>query len=400
MKAITILGSTGSIGMNTLDVITRSHDYRVFALTANTGVKTMLEQCLQFAPDYAVMADPGSAAQLQTALTEQASATQVLAGEDSLAFVAGHDQVDTVMAAIVGAAGLVPTLTAVRASKKVLLANKEALIMAGELFIAELAANQAVMLPIDSEHNAIFQCLPPESRLIGSDVLASGVRRILLTASGGPFRETPLAALPAVTPAQACLHPNWSMGRKISVDSATMMNKGLELIEACFLFGVSPQQIEVLIHPQSIVHSMVEYRDGSLLAQMGTPDMRIPIAYGLAWPQRMESGAEQLDLTKMQNLQFQHPDLERFPCLALGMQAAATGGTMPAILNAANEMAVAAFLEEQISFTDIPVIIAATMSQMTCGRAESLAIIRDADSQARTLAAAYIAETMSQGSAG
>lgn len=400
MKTITVLGSTGSIGANTLDVVARTADYRVFALTANTGVKTLLQQCLQFTPDYAVMVDPGSAAELKAALAAQDSPTQVLAGEDSLSFVAGHDQVDTVMAAIVGAAGLVPTLTAVKAAKKVLLANKEALIMAGELFIRELAASKAVMLPIDSEHNAIFQCLPPESRLIGSDVVASGVRKVLLTASGGPFRETPLVDLATVTPEQACRHPNWSMGRKISVDSATMMNKGLELIEACFLFGVSPERIEVLIHPQSIVHSMVEYHDGSILAQMGTPDMRIPIAYGLAWPRRMESGAEPLDLTRVPNLQFQHPDMDRFPCLALGMQAASAGGTMPAILNAANEMAVAAFLEGQISFTDIPVIIAAAMAQIACGRAESLAIIRDADSRARALAVRQIAEIMSQRDAG
>lgn len=383
---ITILGSTGSIGKSTLEVIAQHSCYKVFALTANDSVGEMLQQCLRFQPVFAVMVDPDAANQLEQVLQGQGSRTCVLAGEESLLTVARHPTADTVMAAIVGAAGLPPTLAAVEASKKVLLANKEALIMAGDLFMQTLAASDAILLPIDSEHNAVFQCLPPESRLAGSDICRQGVRRIVLTASGGPFRETSVDDLRHVTPAQACRHPNWSMGRKISVDSATMMNKGLEVIEACFLFGVSPQQIDVLIHPQSIVHSMVEYLDGSIIAQLGSPDMRIPISYSLAWPERISSGASFLDLTRQPDLQFFAPDPDRFPCLRLALEAAQQGGTAPTILNAANEIAVESFLQGGIGFTDIPVIIARVQAQMTCRKADTIDIIRQADEQARAIA--------------
>jgi 1-deoxy-D-xylulose-5-phosphate reductoisomerase len=385
-RSITLLGATGSIGKSTLEVIALHPQYSVFALTANNNVAQLLEQCLRFAPRYAVMVDEPAAEELARALARHGSATRVLAGPQGLSEVASHPEVDTVMAAIVGAAGLTSALAAVQHSKKVLLANKEALVMAGDLFMEALAQSQAVLLPIDSEHNAVFQCLPPSSRSCADALPAQGVRRIVLTASGGPFREWPLEQLLAVTPEQACKHPNWSMGRKISVDSASMMNKGLEVIEACFLFGVGPQLVDVLIHPQSIVHSMVEYADGSVLAQMGSPDMRIPIAHCLAWPQRIASGAAFLDLTRQSALQFFTPDLERFPCLRLGMEAARAGGTAPTILNAANEVAVDAFLKGESGFTAIPAIIEQTLAQMTCRKAESVDMIRQVDEQARALA--------------
>lgn len=385
-RSITLLGATGSIGKSTLEVIALHPQYAVFALTANSNVALLLEQCLRFAPRYAVMVDEVAAEELTRALPRHGSATRVLAGPQGLIEVASHPEVDTVMAAIVGAAGLPSALAAVQHSKKVLLANKEALVMAGDLFMDALAQSQAVLLPIDSEHNAVFQCLPQNSRNSADALPAQGVRRIVLTASGGPFREWPLEDLHAVTPEQACKHPNWSMGRKISVDSASMMNKGLEVIEACFLFGVGPQLVDVLIHPQSIVHSMVEYADGSVLAQMGSPDMRIPIAHCLAWPQRIASGAAFLDLTRQSALQFFTPDLERFPCLRLGMEAARAGGTAPTILNAANEVAVEAFLKGESGFTAIPAIIEQTLAQMTCRKAESVDMIRQVDEQARTLA--------------
>ncbi|MEZ5526794.1 MAG: 1-deoxy-D-xylulose-5-phosphate reductoisomerase [Gammaproteobacteria bacterium] len=388
-QRVTLLGSTGSIGTSTLDVIARHPRYQLFALTANDSVDVMLAQCRQFSPRYAVMVNEQAAQRLEAACREEGLAVEVLAGQQALVEVATHPDVDTVMAAIVGAAGLAPTLAAVEHSKKVLLANKEALVMAGELFMAALARSKAMLLPIDSEHNAIFQCLPHESRLAGSADAHPGVRRIVLTASGGPFRDTPLETLATVTPEQACKHPNWSMGRKISVDSATMMNKGLELIEACFLFGVGPGVVDVLIHPQSIVHSMVEYVDGSVIAQMGSPDMRVPIAHALAWPERMHSGAPFLDLTRAGALEFREPDLDRFPCLRLGMEAASAGGTAPTILNAANEVAVASFLAGRSRFTDIPAIIAGVMAQMTCRRADSLDIIQQADAQARELARGF-----------
>ncbi len=385
---ITILGSTGSIGQSTLEVIALHAQYQVFALTANSRVDIMLEQCLRFSPRYAVMVDESAAQSLNDKLRKEGSSTEVLSGAQALIDVAVHADADTVMAAIVGSAGLPATLAAVEHSKKVLLANKEALVMAGDLFMQTLANSDAVLLPIDSEHNAVFQCLPPESRFAGGDIRGQGVRRIVLTASGGPFRDSPLSELLAVTPEQACKHPNWSMGRKISVDSATMMNKGLEIIEACYLFGVGAQYVDVLIHPQSIVHSMVEYNDGSMIAQMGSPDMRIPIAYSLAWPQRIESGAQALDLTQQASLQFYEPDLERFPCLRLGMEAAKLGGTAPTCLNAANEVAVESFLQGKSRFTDIPAIIAGVLEQMTCRKADTIDIIRKADTEARALALA------------
>ncbi len=390
---ITVLGSTGSIGKSTLEVVALHADYRVFALTANSNVLAMVEQCLRFQPRYAVMVDGTAADQLAAELHNVGCSTTVLSGEQALIDVAIHPEADTVMAAIVGSAGLPPTLAAVEHSKKVLLANKEALVMAGELFMRTLAASDAVLLPIDSEHNAVFQCLPPETRLAGGDIRSQGVRKVILTASGGPFRTLPVEQFGAVTPEQACRHPNWEMGRKISVDSATMMNKGLEVIEACFLFGVGPEHVEVLIHPQSIVHSMVEYMDGSVIAQLGSPDMRIPIAYSLAWPERINSGASFLDLTRQAALQFFAPDMERFPCLRLGIEAAAKGGTAPTILNAANEVAVESFLSGKISFTDIPAIIAAVLAQMSCELADSIDIIRHADKQARAVARRLIAGT-------
>jgi len=385
-RSITLLGATGSIGKSTLEVIALHPQYSVFALTANSNVALLLEQCLRFSPRYAVMVEEPAAEQLARALARRDSATRVLAGAQGLLEVASHPEVDTVMAAIVGAAGLPSALAAVQHSKKVLLANKEALVMAGDLFMDALAQSDAVLLPIDSEHNAVFQCLPQNLRATADALRAQGVRRIVLTASGGPFREWPLEDLHAVTPEQACRHPNWSMGRKISVDSASMMNKGLEVIEACFLFGVGPEMVDVLIHPQSIVHSMVEYADGSILAQMGSPDMRIPIAHCLAWPQRIASGAAYLDLTRQSALHFFNPDLGRFPCLRLGIEAARAGGTAPTVLNAANEVAVEAFLKGDSSFTAIPAIIEQTLAQMTCRKAESVDMIRQVDEQARILA--------------
>jgi 1-deoxy-D-xylulose-5-phosphate reductoisomerase len=385
-RSITLLGATGSIGKSTLEVIALHPQYSVFALTANSNVALLLEQCLRFSPSYAVMVEEPAAEQLARALARRDSATRVLAGAQGLLEVASHPEVDTVMAAIVGAAGLPSALAAVQHSKKVLLANKEALVMAGDLFMDALAQSDAVLLPIDSEHNAVFQCLPQNLRATADALRAQGVRRIVLTASGGPFREWPLEDLHAVTPEQACRHPNWSMGRKISVDSASMMNKGLEVIEACFLFGVGPEMVDVLIHPQSIVHSMVEYADGSILAQMGSPDMRIPIAHCLAWPQRIASGAAYLDLTRQGALHFFNPDLGRFPCLRLGIEAARAGGTAPTVLNAANEVAVEAFLKGDSSFTAIPAIIEQTLAQMTCRKAESVDMIRQVDEQARILA--------------
>ena len=385
---ITILGSTGSIGKSTLEVIALHEHYQVFALTANTRADILFEQCQRFHPRYAVMVQDSAAQMLSEMLRKHGLETEVLSGAQALIDVAVHPEADTVMAAIVGSAGLPATLAAVKHSKKVLLANKEALVMAGDLFMATLAQSDAVLLPIDSEHNAVFQCLPPESKFAGGDIRSQGVRRIVLTASGGPFRDAALSSLRDVTPDQACKHPNWSMGRKISVDSATMMNKGLEIIEACYLFGVGEQYVDVLIHPQSIVHSMVEYTDGSVIAQMGSPDMRIPIAYSLAWPERIESGAQPLDLTKQGSLEFYPPDLKRFPCLRLGMEAAKMGGTAPTSLNAANEVAVESFLQGKSRFTDIPVIIAGVLEQMTCRKADTIDIIEQADTHARDLARA------------
>ena len=352
---VTVLGATGSIGLSTLDVIARHPDrYAVFALTGFSRLAELRALCLVHRPRFAVAADEIQAGVLQQQLREDGLTTQVMSGEGGLSEVAAHPETDVVMAAIVGAAGLKPTLAAVQSGKRVLLANKEALVMSGALFMRALRDSGAVLLPIDSEHNAIFQCLPSTySQGLGS----VGVRRILLTASGGPFREFAPERLIDVTPEQACAHPNWSMGRKISVDSASMMNKGLELIEACWLFDAHPNQVEVVIHPQSVIHSMVDYVDGSVLAQLGNPDMRTPIAHALAWPERIESGVSALDLLQIGRLDFQAPDDSRFPCLQLASQSAENGGTAPAMLNAANEVAVEAFLNRRIRFTEIASII-------------------------------------------
>ncbi|HEX5361698.1 MAG TPA: 1-deoxy-D-xylulose-5-phosphate reductoisomerase [Fluviicoccus sp.] len=384
MQRITVLGATGSIGLSTLDVIGRHPDrYTVFALTAHSRIDELAQLCQRFRPRYAVVRTAEDVARLQAGL--HGVATEVLAGPESLAEVAGHDDCDTVMAAIVGAAGLLPTLAAVRAGKRVLLANKEALVMAGGLFMEAVRSHGATLLPIDSEHNAIFQCLPTGS----SGLERGGVEKILLTASGGPFRTYTAEQLQGVTPEQACKHPNWSMGRKISVDSATLMNKGLEFIEACWLFNARPEQIEILIHPQSIIHSLVQYVDGSTLAQLGNPDMRTPIAHALAWPERIPAGVARLDLSR-HTLDFQTPDETRFPCLRLAREAMLSGGTAPAVLNAANEIAVAAFLEGEIPFTAIPVISERVLTQLPMSQAGNLDTILDADRAARDAALACL----------
>ncbi len=384
-RNITILGSTGSVGRNTLAVIEAHPAYSVYALTAHRNIDLLLTQCREFSPRFAVVTDPESADLFCALLQESDCDTELLRTEDALAQVASAEKVDSVMAAIVGAAGLQSTLAAVTSGKRVLLANKESLVMSGDLFMAAAAESGAAILPIDSEHNAIYQCLPSTENGVNPSQNIH-VQKIILTASGGPFLDLPSEQFGDITPEQACRHPKWRMGRKISVDSATMMNKGLEVIEACYLFALEPAQVEVLIHPQSIVHSMVYYRDGSVLAQMANPDMRIPIAYGLAWPQRIESGARLLDLTASEPLQFLQPDLERFPCLRLGREAAQQQGTMPVVLNAANEVAVAAFLGKKIGFSRIPLIIEAVMTKIPCEAASTLAIIRDTDDYARNIA--------------
>jgi 1-deoxy-D-xylulose-5-phosphate reductoisomerase len=385
VKNICILGSTGSIGQSTLAVIAAAPEYRVFALTAHSNTDALLEQCLQFKPRYAVISDPAQLDVMAAKLQQSGSATELLGGPEALEQVASDSECDTVMAAIVGAAGLASSLAAVRAGKRVLLANKEALVMAGDLFMEAARASNAVVIPIDSEHNAIFQCLPSVPGGLAAEQLKA-VEKVVLTGSGGPFLEMPRESLAAVTPEQACRHPKWSMGRKISVDSATMMNKGLEFIEACYLFALDAARVEVLIHPQSVIHSMVHYLDGSVLAQMANPDMRVPIAYGLAWPQRMQSGVSPLDLAAEQALEFREPDFEQFPCLRLGMEAAREGGGAPIVLNAANEVAVAAFLEGRLGFSRIPLIIAEVLSKTPCEAPSSLAIIQDCDARARSLA--------------
>jgi 1-deoxy-D-xylulose-5-phosphate reductoisomerase len=385
---ITILGATGSIGANTLDVVSRYPGRnRVVALTAHTDIDTLAAQCKKFLPQYAVMADPAAAEQLEQRLRELAPDVRVLAGSDALVEVAGLPEVDYVMAAIVGAAGLLPSLEAARKGKHVLLANKEALVMSGALFMQAVCDNNAVLLPIDSEHNALLQCMP--DRYTTGNV-PPGVSSITLTASGGPFRETPVSKLVSVTPEQACAHPNWEMGRKISVDSATMMNKGLEVIEAGWLFDVPVENIRVVLHPQSILHSMVEYMDGSVLAQLGNPDMRIPISHALGWPERIVSGAAPLDIAAIGQLQFSEPDLERFPCLALAFDAWRAGGTAPAILNAANEVAVQAFLDRQLAFTDIPRAIAWVMERADVQEADSLEAVLAGDARAREWAIEFL----------
>ena len=387
-QQITILGSTGSIGVSTLDVIARHPErFSAYALTASTSVEALYEQCRRFQPRFAVMADADAAGTLEARLGED-SATVVLHGDAGLQQVAEAPAVDAVMAAIVGAAGLPPTLAAARAGKRVLLANKEALVMAGALFMSAVHEAGALLMPIDSEHNAIFQCLPVSAA--GRPGL-SGVQRILLTASGGPFRSWSESAIRQAGPDQACAHPNWSMGRKISVDSASLMNKGLELVEACWLFDVTPGQVEIVVHPQSIIHSMVQYLDGSVLAQLGNPDMRTPIAYGLAWPERLDAGVAPLDLIATARLDFEAPDEARFPCLRLAREAIAAGGTAMASCNAANEIAVAGFLEGQLGFMDIPRLIEATLEQVPVVEPTSLSIVENADHIARDTARRLLA---------
>jgi 1-deoxy-D-xylulose-5-phosphate reductoisomerase len=391
MKGICILGATGSIGVSTLDVVGRhNHLYKVIALTANTNIETLYEQCLEHHPEVVVVVDQSKAIVFEEKLKNSPIADiKVLSGAKALEQVATLDNVDSVMAAIVGAAGLLPSLAAAKAGKTILLANKEALVMSGAIFMQAVSDSGAQLLPIDSEHNAIFQCMPAGYK---TGMQAKQARRILLTASGGPFRETPVDQLVNVTPDQAVAHPNWDMGRKISVDSATMMNKGLEMIEACILFAMTPDQIQVVIHPQSVIHSMVDYVDGTVLAQMGNPDMRIPIAYSMAWPDRFDSGVEPLNIFDVGRMDFQEPDLERFPCLRLAYEAIAAGGIMPTILNAANEIAVEAFLNESVRFTDIPVIIERCMKQFEAKVANTLEIILEADQQARLVSSQIIAE--------
>ena len=389
MQRITILGATGSIGVSTLDVLARHPErYSVYALSAHSRVEELAAQCLQFRPARAVVGTAAAADRLGALLRAAGVATEVEYGEDALCAIASAPEVDSVMAAIVGAAGLAPTLAAARAGKKVLLANKEALVMSGQLFIDAAAEAGAVLLPIDSEHNAIFQCLPAS---YGRKPQQSGVAKILLTASGGPFLTRAVETLEDVTPEQACKHPNWSMGRKISVDSATMMNKGLEVIEAHWLFGAPADQIEVVIHPQSVIHSMVSYVDGSVLAQLGNPDMRTPIAHALAYPERIDSGVAQLDLTQIATLQFERPDYARFPCLALAFDALRAGGTAPALLNAANEIAVQAFLDLRIGFRQIDRVIAHVMEALPHGAADSIDAVMAQDALARAAAETYIA---------
>lgn len=383
-QILTILGSTGSIGVSTLDVVRRHPErFRIFALCAHRQVDKLFEQCCEFKPDYAVVCDQTLAETLALRLRETGLATQVLCGKEALVQLAAAPEVTAVMAAIVGAAGLEPTLAAARAGKKILLANKEALVMAGELFMHAVRENGAKLLPVDSEHNAIFQALPPE---FSEDLQTDGVRRILLTASGGPFRTTPRETLGQITPEEACAHPNWVMGRKISVDSATMMNKGLEVIEARWLFNMPAEKIQVVVHPQSVIHSMVEYADGSVIAQLGNPDMRTPIAHCLAYPERIDSGVASLDLFKIGRLDFEEPDFERFPCLRLAYDAIETGGTAPAVLNAANEIAVEAFLGRRLPFLSISNLIAATLKAVKPRNEGSLDDVMAADAEARTIA--------------
>ena len=387
-QQITVLGATGSIGLSTLDVIARHPGrYQVFALSGFSRLSELLALCVRHAPQFAVVPETAAARRLQDDLRAAGLSTRVLVGEEGLCQVAAAPEVDAVMAAIVGAAGLRPTLAAVEAGKKILLANKEALVMSGALFMQAVRKSGSVLLPIDSEHNAIFQCMP---RDIARGLDAVGVRRILLTASGGPFRQTPMAELAHVSPEQACAHPNWSMGRKISVDSASMMNKGLELIEACWLFDAKPSQVEVVIHPQSVIHSLVDYIDGSVLAQLGNPDMRTPIANALAWPERIDSGVPPLDLFAVARLDFQAPDEDRFPCLRLARQAAEAGNSAPAMLNAANEVAVAAFLDGRVRYLEIASIIEEVLNLEPVVVVNDLDAVFTADAKARELAEQWL----------
>jgi len=388
LSGVAVLGSTGSIGVSTLDVIGLHADrYRVVALTANNDDQGLLAQCVQWNPEFAVLADSLAAERLQQGVREQGLDTTVLSGTEALEQVAGLESVQTVVAAIVGAAGLKPVMAAARAGKRLLLANKEALVMSGRILMDEVEKHNAMLLPLDSEHNAIFQCLPVSSN---QSLKQAGVDRVLLTASGGPFRTVSLETLETVTPEQAVAHPNWDMGPKISVDSATMMNKGLEVIEACWLFDIRPEQIQVVIHPQSVIHSMVSYIDGSVLAQLGNPDMRTPIAHALSWPERMESGVQPLDIFAVAQLDFEAPDTQRFPCLELAFQAMQQGGSAAAVLNAANEVAVNSFLERKLPFMGIAKVIRHTLQQASFTDVETLDQVLLADQQARELASEYI----------
>ena len=388
MQSLTILGATGSIGVSTLDVVARHPDrYRIFALTGQTRIDVLAEQCAQFHPDVAVVVDADAAERLQKLIRDRGLKTNVVYGEQALCDVASADACDTVMAAIVGAAGLGPSLAAARAGKKLLLANKEALVISGQLFMDAVAASGSTLLPIDSEHNAIFQCLPIGYQRVPPQ---HGIRKILLTASGGPFLDRELSSFDSITPEQAVAHPNWSMGRKISVDSATMMNKGLEVIEAHWLFGASASQIEVVIHPQSVIHSMVAYADGSVLAQLGNPDMRTPIAHALAYPERIDSGVDAIDLARIGQLDFRQPDVVRFPCLQLAFDVLHASGSAPAVLNAANEVAVQAFLDKQISFSRISAVIAETLSRVPAASVDTLESLLAQDSKARDQARALL----------
>ncbi|HEX5802060.1 MAG TPA: 1-deoxy-D-xylulose-5-phosphate reductoisomerase [Azospira sp.] len=396
LQNLTILGCTGSIGVNTLDVVRRHADrYRVLALCAHRQADLLFEQCVEFKPRFAVLGEAAAATALQERLRAAGVATEVRSGVEALETMAALPEVDAVMAAIVGAAGLRPTLAAARAGKRILLANKEALVMAGPVFMRAVREHGAVLLPIDSEHNAIFQSLPDgfESDL-SRNLPARGIRRLLLTASGGPFRQRSPAELESVTPEQAVAHPNWVMGRKISVDSASMMNKGLEVIEAHWLFGMDADRIDVVIHPQSVIHSMVEYVDGSVIAQLGNPDMRTPIAHALAYPERIEAGVASLDLFRTARLDFEAPDLQRFPCLALAFRALRAGGSAPATLNAANEVAVQAFLDGQLAFTAIPALIAACLDALPAQPLDNLDDVLAADSRARETARDYLARSV------
>jgi 1-deoxy-D-xylulose-5-phosphate reductoisomerase len=393
IERLTLLGSTGSIGDSTLDVVARHPErFSVFALTAHRNAAKLVEQCLRFQPQCAVVGDAETALQVQTQLRAAGCRTEIAYGEQALIDAASAAECSTVVAAIVGAAGLKPTLAAARAGKRILLANKEALVMSGALFMDAVRDHGATLLPVDSEHNAIFQCLPA----VNSAGEHGGVTRIILTASGGPFRTREAQTLAAVTPDEACAHPNWVMGRKISVDSATMMNKGLEVIEAHWLFGLPAERIDVLIHPQSVIHSMVSYADGSVLAQLGNPDMRTPIAHALAYPQRIDSGVAQLDLAAIATLTFEPPNEQRFPCLRLAFAALKQGGTASAALNAANEIAVDAFLERRIGFMRIAEVVAEVLDHIGAGDAENLDAVLGIDAQARTMARAHV-ERLSNG---
>jgi len=389
MRRVSILGATGSIGDSTLDVVARHPDrFAVAGLAAHRQWEKLAALCRRFRPQVAALLDVDAARALERALAGEGLPTRVVAGVEGLSVVATLADADTVLAAIVGAAGLAPTLAAARAGKRILLANKEALVIGGAAFMDAVRDGGATLLPIDSEHNAIFQCLPRDyARAPG----AVGVRRILLTGSGGPFRQRPVAELAAVTPDEACAHPNWSMGRKISVDSATMMNKGLEVIEAHWLFGAPRERIEVVIHPQSVIHSLVEYVDGSVLAQLGHPDMRTPIAQALAYPERVDAGVGLLDLPRLGALSFEAPDYARFPCLRLAFEALDAGGTAPALLNAANEIAVAAFLAGEIRYTDIAAACAETLARVPARPVHALDDALAADGEARACARAWLA---------